>query len=167
MGISGRVLAIAWTMAAFSPGAMAHGDAPSRAATTPAGRAEQTPFGIPGDPDRVTRTIRIAMSDAMRFSPSSIRVHTGETVRLRVTNKGASPHEMVLGTLEDLRGHAEMMRKFPEMEHSEPFIAHVAPGRTGEIVWKFDRPGQFHFACLVPGHFEAGMTGRIVVDSGP
>lgn len=128
-------------------------------------RAEQTPFGIAGDPHRAARTIAIDMSDAMRFSPSSIRVRNGETVRLRVTNKGATQHEMVLGTMEDLRRHAEMMRKFPDMEHAEAFIAHVAPGETGEIVWKFNRPGQFHFACLVPGHLEAGMIGRVVVES--
>jgi uncharacterized cupredoxin-like copper-binding protein len=157
---------MAWTLAAFSLGAMAHGGAPSPGSSVTDGSAEQTAFGIAGDPQRAARTIAVEMSDTMRFSPSSIRVRTGETVRLRVTNKGAARHEMVLGTLNDLRKHAAMMRKFPEMEHTEPFIAHVVPGETGEIVWKFNRPGQFHFACLVPGHLEAGMIGSVVVGGG-
>ena len=165
MSTSWRLVPIAWMLAAFSLGAMAHGGAPSRGSAAPAGTAEQTPFGIAGDARRVARTIAIEMSDAMRFSPSSIRVRTGETVRLRATNKGATHHEMVLGTLDDLRRHAAMMRKFPDMEQAEPFIAHVAPGETGEIVWKFNRTGRFHFACLVPGHLEAGMIGRVFVDA--
>jgi uncharacterized cupredoxin-like copper-binding protein len=165
MSISRTVVPIAWMLAAFSWGAIAYGGAPSRGSVAPAGPAEQIPFGIAGDPHRAVRTIAIGMSDAMRFSPSSIRVRTGETVRLRVTNKGATQHEMVLGTMDGLRRHAEMMRKFPDMQHDEPFIAHVAPGETGEIVWKFNRPGEFHFACLVPGHLEAGMIGRVVVDA--
>ena len=164
MSISWRVVPVACMLTAFSLGVMAHGGAPSRGAAAPAGRAEQTPFGIAGHPDRAARTIAIDMSDAMRFSPSSIRVRSGETVRLRVTNTGTTPHELVLGTMEDLRRHAELMRRFPDMEHAESFIAHVAPGGIGEIVWKFNRPGQFHFACLVPGHLEAGMIGGVVVD---
>ena len=165
MSTSWRVVPIAWMLAAFSVCAMAHGGAPSRGSAAPAGPAEQTPFGIAGDPHRAARTIAVGMSDTMRFSPSSIRVRHGETVRLRVTNKGAMQHEMVLGTMDGLRRHAEMMRKFPDMEHAEPFIAHVAPGETGDIVWKFNRLGEFHFACLVPGHLEAGMIGRVVVDA--
>jgi uncharacterized cupredoxin-like copper-binding protein len=49
------------------------------------------------------------------------------------------------------------------MEHDEPYMAHVAPGKTDTIVWQFTRAGEFHFGCLVPGHFEAGMVGTITV----
>jgi len=55
------------------------------------------------------------------------------------------------------------MRKHPNMEHDEPYMAHVSPGKKGQIVWTFNRAGEFEFACLIPGHFEAGMIGRIVV----
>ena len=55
------------------------------------------------------------------------------------------------------------MRKFPEMEHDEPYMAHVAAGKRGQIVWQFNRAGDFEFACLIPGHFEAGMRGTIKV----
>jgi uncharacterized cupredoxin-like copper-binding protein len=39
----------------------------------------------------------------------------------------------------------------------------VAPGKTGEIVWTFNRAGQFDFACLIAGHYQAGMIGKITV----
>ena len=57
------------------------------------------------------------------------------------------------------------MRKFPGMEHDAPHMAHVAAGKRGSIVWRFNRPGEFDFACLIPGHFEAGMRGTINVSS--
>jgi uncharacterized cupredoxin-like copper-binding protein len=123
----------------------------------------ETAFGRTGDPRRVTRTITIDMADTMRFSPATLVVKRGETVRLRVRNGGRAMHELVLGTLADLQSHAELMRRHPGMEHDEPYMAHVAPGATGEIVWQFTRAGEFHYGCLVPGHFEAGMRGRILV----
>jgi uncharacterized cupredoxin-like copper-binding protein len=71
----------------------------------------------------------------------------------------------VIGTERELKEHAALMQKFPKMEHDEPYMAHVAPGRTGEIVWLFNRAGEFEFACLIPGHFEAGMVGKIKVSA--
>ncbi|QJW84488.1 cupredoxin family protein [Ramlibacter terrae] len=124
---------------------------------------EATPFGQEGDPKRVTRTIRVGMNDRMRFDPATINVRKGETVRFVVANRGAVLHEMVLGTAQALKEHAEMMKKHPGMEHDEPSMAHVKPGATGDIVWQFTQSGEFQFACLVPGHFEAGMVGTLVV----
>ena len=123
---------------------------------------EQKPWGIAGDA-RGARTVEIRMGDDMRFRPDHIEVREGETLRFVVRNRGQLLHEMVIGTEEELRAHAELMRKFPKMEHDEPFMTHVKPGRKGELVWNFNRPGSFQFACLIPGHFEAGMRGTIVV----
>lgn len=124
---------------------------------------EETAFGRPGDPKRVTRTIRVDMSDRMRFTPAAITVQQGDTVRFIVKNSGKVLHEMVIGTQEELKTHAELMKKFPGMEHDEPYMAHVEPGRTERIVWQFTRPGEFWYGCLIPGHFEAGMVGKINV----
>jgi uncharacterized cupredoxin-like copper-binding protein len=124
---------------------------------------EETPFGREGDPKKATRTVLVDMGDTMRFKPSRLTVKQGETVRFRVRNSGKAMHEMVLGTLEDLKAHAEAMRQHPGMEHEEPYMAHVAPGRTETIVWQFTQPGEFHYGCLVPGHFESGMVGRVRV----
>jgi uncharacterized cupredoxin-like copper-binding protein len=124
---------------------------------------EQTDWGIAGDPKRVTRTIRIDMRDTMRFSPELITVKKNETIRFEVLNAGKVLHEMVIGTKKELDSHAEMMKKHPNMEHDEAYMAHVDPGKRGEIVWLFNREGEFDFACLIPGHYEAGMKGKIRV----
>ncbi|MFP5409899.1 MAG: plastocyanin/azurin family copper-binding protein [Gammaproteobacteria bacterium] len=124
---------------------------------------EQTAWGIAGKPADAGRTITIDMTDAMRFTPDKITVEEGETVRFVVRNRGRMLHEMVIGTPDELVKHAAMMVKFPNMEHDEPYMVHVDPGKTGEIVWTFNRAGQFEFACLIPGHFEAGMRGTLTV----
>jgi uncharacterized cupredoxin-like copper-binding protein len=144
--------------------AAAHGDSHSSAhKKVNALSREERSFGKQGDPNAASRTVKVEMGDDMRFSPSSLTVSQGETVRFVITNRGAAMHEMVLGTMEELKEHGELMKRFPEMEHDEPYMAHVAPGKTEEIVWKFTNPGQFHFGCLIPGHFESGMVGSITV----
>lgn len=143
--------------------ARAHGDAGHGVPAFDATQVEATAFGQQGDPRKATRTITIAMADTMRFSPAQITVRRGETVRLVAANRGQVLHELVLGTADDLKQHAEMMRKHPGMEHDAPHMAHVKPGATGQIVWQFTQPGAFQFACLLPGHFEAGMVGKVVV----
>ncbi|MFN3611762.1 plastocyanin/azurin family copper-binding protein [Tepidimonas sp.] len=146
-------------LAAAAHGPQAHGT-PSHRAAPP----EQKPWGIAGDPARVSRTVEIRMGDDMRFRPDRLTVREGETLRLRVVNRGRVMHELVLGTPEELAAHAELMKKHPGMEHDEPYMAHVPPGRRGELIWHFNRPGDFAFACLIAGHFEAGMVGRIRVE---
>ena len=103
------------------------------------------------------------MTDDMRFTPNHFSVKQGETVRLRVENKGQIMHEVVLGTTESLQEHADLMLKFPEMEHDEPYMAHVAPAKREDLVWTFNRAGTFDFACLIAGHFQAGMRGTFTV----
>lgn len=128
-----------------------------------AAEAEQMTFGIAGDPKKVDRIIRLAMTDRMRFVPDRVEVRQGETVKFIVTNRGRMLHEMVIGTAEELREHAELMKKFPGMEHDEPHMAHVRAGKSESLVWTFNKAGEFEFSCLVAGHFEAGMTGKIIV----
>jgi uncharacterized cupredoxin-like copper-binding protein len=161
----GTALFIAAAAVALATIAHGHGDKVQQAGTHgfDASKVEDTPFGRQGDPSKATRTIRIDMADTMRFTPAGITIRQGETVRLVATNKGRVLHEMVLGTADELRKHAAMMKKFPDMEHDEPHMAHVRPGKSGEIVWQFTKPGEFQFACLIPGHFEAGMVGTVTV----
>ena len=138
----------------------AHGE--KAHAEKPAVKA-QTDWGIAGDAQSVKRTIAIRMGDNMRFSPEKISVKQGETVKLIITNAGKIMHEFVIGTKQELDAHAAMMVKFPKMEHDEPYMAHVAPGKKGEIVWQFNKAGEFDFACLIAGHYQAGMVGKISV----
>lgn len=124
---------------------------------------EETAIGKPGNASKVTRTIKVSMNDKMRFEPASIQVKLGETVRFVVRNAGQIKHEMNLGTEKELLEHLEVMKKFPNMEHDEPNKVTIAPGQQGEIVWQFTKAGAVNFACLVPGHYEAGMKGKVQV----
>jgi uncharacterized cupredoxin-like copper-binding protein len=155
---------LAAALALHVASASAHGDddhaAPRR---YDAAKVEETAYGHEGDPAKVSRVIPLGMSDTMRFTPADITVRRGETVKFVVHNDGRLLHEMVLGTPAELQAHAALMQKFPEMEHASPNMAHVKPGADGQIVWQFTQPGEFRFACLQPGHFEAGMLGRVTV----
>ncbi len=126
-------------------------------------KKEQKEWGIAGDAKAVKQTINLSMSDAMRFTPDKIEVKQGDTIKLVLKNTGTQMHELVIGTKKELEEHAALMVKFPKMEHDEPYMAHVAPGKTGEIVWTFNKPGNFDFACLIAGHYQAGMVGKITV----
>lgn len=142
--------------------AWAHGGSENAGKHAPA-RKEQKAWGIAGDAKAAARTIEIRMTDDMRFTPDALSVRQGETVRFVIRNDGRMLHEFVIGTKQELDAHAAMMVKFPAMEHDEPYMAHVAPGASAELVWRFNRPGRFDFACLIAGHYQAGMVGRITV----
>ena len=150
-------------LAPLGPGtALAHGDAPV-ASKVAAVAPEQKPWGIAGNARSVDRVIEVGMSDDMRFTPERITVRQGETVRFVVRNHGRVLHELVIGTKPALDEHAALMARFPGMEHDEPHMTHVKPGRRGALVWNFNRPGEFQFACLIAGHYQAGMIGTITV----
>lgn len=156
----------AFLIAALSPGVVySHGDSHDRKpAQQRALSTTETDFGREGDVKKISRTISVGMNDSMQFTPGDLRLRQGETVRFTVRNNGKIMHEMVIGTLKELKAHAELMRKFPGMEHDEPYMAHVAPGKREAIVWQFNKAGEFHYACLIPGHLEAGMIAKITVE---
>ncbi|HWI13302.1 MAG TPA: cupredoxin family protein [Burkholderiales bacterium] len=155
-------LAAATLLALAASAAYAHDDAHGKGKTQ-SSAAVETAFGKSAEASQASRTVKISMSDTMRFSPDKLQLKRGETVRFVVTNNGKTMHELVLGTMDDLKRHAELMRKFPGMEHDEPYMAHVAPGKAETIAWQFTRPGDFYYGCLIPGHFEAGMIGKVTV----
>lgn len=127
------------------------------------GAVSASRIGQPGNPREVSRTISIAMSDNMRFTPDRIEVRSGETIRFVLKNQGQLRHELVLGEPEALRRHAAMMQMMPDMQHSGPNMASLAPGESGQLIWKFTRSGIVSFACLQSGHLEAGMRGAVAV----
>jgi uncharacterized cupredoxin-like copper-binding protein len=122
--------------------------------------------GEPGDPKKPARTIKVVMREdgkRMAFEPARITVRQGEQIRFVLENAGIDDHEFVLATVKENRKHAELMKKFPDMEHDDPNAKRLAPAAHGEILWKFTKAGTFEFACLIPGHREAGMLGKVVV----
>lgn len=127
-------------------------------------KSHDSAAGKAGDPSKVKRTIAVSMDDSMRFTPSQISVKAGEIVRFFIKNSGKIPHEMVIGSMSELKEHAEMMRKMPGMKHAEPNMITLNAGQSGGIVWQFDKAGEVDFACLIPGHMEAGMVGKVKVE---
>ena len=157
-------LFVVFTFAAVAANAIAQGH--ERHLGHEHSKAAEPSFGRAADPAKAQRTIVVETRD-FEFSPSQITVKAGEIVRFVVTNAGKHPHEMVLGTMQDLKEHNEMMKQQPGMHHDEPHMAHVAPGKSGVIGWQFTKPGEFYFGCFIDNHFEIGMIGRIRVTGDP
>lgn len=126
-----------------------------------------SPEGAPGKAAAVGRTIAVKMLETsegnMAFNPPVIEVKAGETLRLSIMNAGQLEHEFILGAAAEISEHAAMMREMPNMRHDEPNAVRLQPGASGEIVWKFGQSADIVFACLIPGHFEVGMRGRVLV----
>ncbi|MDP3256658.1 cupredoxin family protein [Bosea sp. (in: a-proteobacteria)] len=130
------------------------------------GHGDETAYGKPGDPKKPSRLVQVVMSERegkMLFIPDRIEVRRGEQIKFALRNNGEIDHEIVVATLEDNLKHAIEMQKNPDMEHDDPNAKRLAPKKTGEIVWAFTKAGEFDFSCLIPGHREAGMTGKVIV----
>jgi uncharacterized cupredoxin-like copper-binding protein len=122
--------------------------------------------GEPGDPKKPSRTVKVTMLEdgkKMLFEPDLVDVRQGEQIRFVIFNEGTWNHEFMLATAAENRKHAELMKKFPDMEHDDPNAKRLAPFESGELLWKFTKRGEFEYACLIPGHLEAGMHGKVVV----
>lgn len=131
------------------------------------GHGEAMAVGEPGDKAKATQTIRVTMKETddgkMIFTPSTFKVRKGQTVRFAIQNAGELDHEFVLDQEDKVMEHKAAMEKFPEMEHDDPNAIRLAAGESGEIIWKFTNDGTFKIACLVPGHYDAGMHGDVTV----
>jgi uncharacterized cupredoxin-like copper-binding protein len=140
---------------------------PAIAAGNHAGGHGEMAVGEPGQKSKVTQTIRVSMKETddgrMVFTPDSFKVRKGQTIRFAVKNDGEVDHEFVLDQDDKVMEHKALMEKFPEMEHDDPNAIRLAPGESGEIVWKFTNDGVFKVACLVPDHYDAGMHGNVTV----
>ena len=122
--------------------------------------------GEPGDPGKPFRVVEVVMTDGpgtMAYKPDRIEVRRGEQIKLRLRNTGMVDHEFLIDSFENNAKHKKEMEKNPEMEHDEPNGARLKPDATAEILWRFTKAGTFEFACLIPGHYETGMKGTIVV----
>src|SRR4051812_17336976 len=142
-----------------APCALAHG--PESSVHEQHAHAMSAGEAVPVKPG--LRTIEITMDDSMRYTPAQLHVKRGEAVRIVAINHGKLVHEVVLGTRKDLEQHARHMREHPGMKHDDGSVLQVPGGEKREMGWRFTHEGSFLYGCLVPGHFEAGMVGTVVV----
>jgi uncharacterized cupredoxin-like copper-binding protein len=122
--------------------------------------------GEPGNPKRPSRTVEVIMREGdgkMFYEPERLEVKRGEQIRFVIINAGELAHEFVVASTKDNLKHAELMQKYPDMEHDDPNGKTLQPKARAEMLWRFTKRGEFEFACLIPGHREAGMTGKVVV----
>ena len=154
-----------------------------------AGPAHTYDFGQPAPAAKATRSVEVVLND-MSFDPKAIQVKAGETIRFVLVNKGQLLHEFNLG---DAAMHAAHQREMlqmqqsgmltptgmKEMSHDMPGMDHAAmghgmkhddpnsvlvePGKTAELTWTFSKATSLEFACNIPGHYQAGMVGKLTV----
>jgi len=140
-------LFVVMAMLALAPVALAH---------------DMSDAGQPGRAIDVTRTIRVEANDTS-FSLKQIEIHLGETIRFIVTNAGKIDHEFGIATHAEHLEHRQMMAEMPDMKHTDPNMVTLRPGQTKHLIWKFTKAAtDLEFACDIPGHAEAGMTGTFV-----
>ncbi|SMF57743.1 Uncharacterized copper-binding protein, cupredoxin-like subfamily [Tistlia consotensis] len=178
-----RLLAL--TSIGLLSGAVLFAAGPALATGDHAGRHGSAALGQPGRVDLVARTVEIVMGDNY-YEPEQVSVAAGETVRFLVRNDGSLVHEFSLGTARMHAAHREEMQMMVAhgvllgdridrermtmdmgdgrtMAHDDPNSLLLEPGQSAELVWTFGKAGTLEFACNVPGHYEAGMAGSLVV----
>ena len=153
-----------------------------------AGHPHSAAIGEPGKASASTRTVAVKLGDNF-YEPESVQVKAGETVRFVLTNEGELLHEFNIGTAAMHAEHQKEMAMMMEhgmltptgvdekmmnmdhskmgggmghgMKHDDPNSVLVEPGKTKELVWKFTKNAELEFACNMPGHYEAGMVGKV------
>jgi uncharacterized cupredoxin-like copper-binding protein len=162
------ILSCAFYLIAVGTTALQAGTSPSN---EPHQRAYETadhdPIGKPNDGAFVDRTIKVSIKETqsgnMLFEPDAIQIASGSVVRFVITNSGALEHEFMLGSFDEIAKHQQWMRKFPDMAHDYANSVSIRSGEVEELVWQFSDVTNMEFACLIPGHREAGMWGVIMV----
>ncbi|MCC2597748.1 hypothetical protein LKR43_15540 [Pusillimonas sp. MFBS29] len=125
---------------------------------------KSTTIGRLGDLAKVNKTVAIIVNDTTHFTPSLIDVKAGDTVLFVVKNTGKFSHEMVIGSMSELRAHAALMQKAPNVEHTQPNMITLNPGQQRNVVWQFIKSGKTDFACLIDWHLKFGTLGEIQID---
>ena len=143
-------------------------------------------IGEKGNPSEVSKVIVVKMYDNY-YEPNSIKVKKGETIKFIVQNLGEMvheyniatkemhikhqpemerlvEHEILLGDKIDMVKMKEMSKKDHSLSHSHSNSIMLEPKKTGEIIWKFSKNIDLEMACNVPGHYQVGMVGKIVVE---
>lgn len=122
--------------------------------------------GEPGDPAKQSRMIMLWFRDGpgtMTYAPDKIEVRAGEQIKFVLKNVGHLDHEFLLDSVENNAKHKIEMQKNPEMEHDDPNGKRLKSSQSTELLWRFTKKGTFEFACLIPGHYESGMKGTVIV----
>lgn len=134
---------------------------------------DQGLIGVPGVLTAADRTIEISLT-SFAFSPDAVQVAPGETLHFVLINDTDTPHEFTIGTPDMHREHRQEMLAMMQSGgtadmHGDPNAILVAPKARADLYWRFPQvlPSgtALGFACDIPGHAEAGMTGTFTLTS--
>ncbi|MGB9429309.1 MAG: plastocyanin/azurin family copper-binding protein [Gammaproteobacteria bacterium] len=160
------ILAAVVGLTAGNVAAMGEATSMQMGAGTPAKAGEHFAFGHPGPGSGPVHVIHIQVLDTLRFEPARIVVTRGETVKFVVSNAGKLAHEFVIGDAAVQAAHEKEMRAMAGMSMQDDVNGiSLPPGETRYLVWTFTRDGTVEYACHDPGHFAAGMVGKIRIQS--
>ena len=101
------------------------------------------------------RTVEIAMRD-IAVSPDRVDVRAGEKIRFVFTNEGSLTHDAFIGDAAAQDEHEKDMRSGHDHGAASNAIS-LKPGKQGQLVHTFGRPGQVIIGCHEPGHYTGGM----------
>ena len=130
------------------------------------GHRHEMEIGKPGT-KHINRSVTVKMFETeygMIFKPNFLKFEIGQTVKINLINKGELQHEFVMDTEDGILKHKIEMENMPDMDHNDPNSLRLNPNEKGEILWTFSNSGVFEFACLIPGHYELGMHGKLTVN---
>jgi uncharacterized cupredoxin-like copper-binding protein len=139
---------------------------PLQAAPTEKVTGHEMEIGKPGI-KHISRSVTVKMFETeygMIFKPDFLKFEAGQTIKINLINKGELQHEFVMDTEDGILKHKIEMENMPDMDHNDPNSLRLNPNEKGEILWTFSNSGVFEFACLIPGHYEAGMHGKLLVN---
>lgn len=124
---------------------------PAPSASPSGGPAPSIVPGTAQDP----RVITMEATGSLTFVPSSVTLVAGEVVRFEVTNSAGFPHDFYIGAPADVESR------------NVTALQGIADWPSGTMTLDFTVPtsGELEFACLVPGHLEAGMKGTVTIVS--
>ncbi len=121
------------------------------------------PFDGNNVDDTLIRIINISASDLMKFSKEKIVVSEGEKIKFVVSNDGKINHEFTIGTIDEINSHHKEMMNMPNMIHNSPNSITISPNSKKELFWSFKKVENIRIACLINGHYQAGMFLDVIV----
>ena len=146
-------LALASTLLLWTTASLAHPNHDSPSGTKGAKDS-------PAKQARQSRAVQIEMRDA-GCSPGEIKAARGEALKLVATNKTSRPQDLAVGTAADLKGQAEMLRKFPQMQAAQSTRVSVKPGESAELAWT--AAAEAVVACGAPGEFDVAKAAKVTL----
>jgi azurin len=128
-------------------------------------------------PQAKGRVIDITGNDEMKFSLSEITAKPGELITVRLKNVGTLPKIAMGHNFVTLKASADPVAftnaaatardtDFIPAAKKDDIIAHTSltgPGETAEVTFKAPAAGTYPYLCSFPGHYAAGMRGKLIV----